>query len=222
MARATTAAWRWATSRLSSCRRARSTRASVARAAAGSSTTSRTPWHSTRSTLSGPATSSRLDRSPWRPVTVDVVLAGPAVEGGQGVGAGVDHGDPVAELADADGQPAGAAADVEDVEPASPRRAPAPARTTPRRCGCCRVARSRGRHGRQPSRARRRSARRGEARSSKPATELARSQRRVETQSRVSVRWSGAGGSSGAPGAAVPQLAGDVLGVDSPAGLMSA
>ncbi len=46
----------------------------------------------------------------------DVVLAGTAVEGGQGVGAGVDHGDPVAEPADPDGQTAGPAADVEDVE----------------------------------------------------------------------------------------------------------
>ena len=35
----------------------------------------------------------------------DVVLAGPAVESGQGVGAGVDHGDPVAELADRTASP---------------------------------------------------------------------------------------------------------------------
>jgi hypothetical protein len=39
-----------------------------------------------------------------------------AVEGGQGVGAGVDDRDPVAELGDPDREPAGAAADVEHVE----------------------------------------------------------------------------------------------------------
>ena len=45
----------------------------------------------------------------------DVVLARPAVESSQGVGAGVDHGDPVAEPADPDREATGAAADVEDV-----------------------------------------------------------------------------------------------------------
>ena len=48
---------------------------------------------------------------------LDAVLAGPAVQRGQGVGAGVDHGDPVAEPGHPDREPAGAAADVEDVEP---------------------------------------------------------------------------------------------------------
>ena len=42
-------------------------------------------------------------------------LAGAPVEGGQGVGAGVDDGDPVAEPGERDGEAAGAAADVEDV-----------------------------------------------------------------------------------------------------------
>ena len=46
-------------------------------------------------------------------------LAGPAVQGGQGVRAGVDDGDPVAELGDPDGEAAGAAADVEDVAAAA-------------------------------------------------------------------------------------------------------
>ena len=49
-----------------------------------------------------------------RPVG-DAGLAGPAVEGGQGVGAGVDDGDPVAELGQRDREAAGAATDVEDV-----------------------------------------------------------------------------------------------------------
>ena len=80
------------------CPRAAAPGRACASAAAGSSTTSSTPWQSTTSALSGPTTSSRLARSPWRPVTVDAVLAGPAVERGQGVGAGVDDGDPVAEL----------------------------------------------------------------------------------------------------------------------------
>ena len=48
---------------------------------------------------------------------LDAVLAGPAGQGGQGVGAGVDHGDPVAEPGHPDREAAGAAADVEDVEP---------------------------------------------------------------------------------------------------------
>jgi len=69
MARATTAAWRWATSRLSTPP-GRTTLPRVASAAVGSSTTSSTPWHSTTSALSGPTTSSRDDRSPCRPVTV--------------------------------------------------------------------------------------------------------------------------------------------------------
>jgi hypothetical protein len=45
----------------------------------------------------------------------DVVLASTAVESRQGVGAGVDHGDPVTEHADPDREATGAAADVEDV-----------------------------------------------------------------------------------------------------------
>ena len=48
---------------------------------------------------------------------LDAVLAGPAGQGGQGVGAGVDHGDPVAEPGHPDREAAGAATDVEDVEP---------------------------------------------------------------------------------------------------------
>ena len=48
---------------------------------------------------------------------LDAVLAGPAGQGGQGVGAGVDHGDPVAEPGHPDRESAGAATDVEDFEP---------------------------------------------------------------------------------------------------------
>ena len=48
---------------------------------------------------------------------LDAVLAGPAGQRGQGVGAGVDHGDPVAEPGHPDREAAGAAADVDDVEP---------------------------------------------------------------------------------------------------------
>ena len=44
----------------------------------------------------------------------DALLVGPAGERGEGVGAGVDDGDPVAEAGEADREPAGAAADVED------------------------------------------------------------------------------------------------------------
>ena len=129
MARATTAACRWATSRLSTPP-GRSTSAIVASAAAGSSTTSSTPWQSTTSALAGPATSSRVDRSPCWPVTRSATrhaaLAGPPVEGGEGVGAGVDDPDPVTELGDPDREAAGAAADVEDVAARSPTR---PSRT---------------------------------------------------------------------------------------------
>ncbi len=46
-------------------------------------------------------------------------LAGAAVEGGEGVRAGVDDPDPVTELGDPDGEAAGAAADVEDVAAAA-------------------------------------------------------------------------------------------------------
>ena len=45
---------------------------------------------------------------------VDTDLAGPAAERGERVGAGVDHGDPVAELGEPDREPAGPAADVDD------------------------------------------------------------------------------------------------------------
>ena len=58
----------------------------------------------------------------------DVALAGTPVEGRQGIGAGVDHGDPVAEPGDRDGQAAGA----RPPPPAPPRAA---GRTTPRRYG---------------------------------------------------------------------------------------
>ena len=47
---------------------------------------------------------------------LDAVLAGPASQRGEGVGAGVDHGDPVAEPGHPDREAAGAAADVEHVE----------------------------------------------------------------------------------------------------------
>ena len=63
-----------------------------------------------------------VDRSPCCPVTSTPALAGAAVERGERVGAGVDDRDPVAELGDPDGEPAGAAADVEDV--AGPARRP--------------------------------------------------------------------------------------------------
>ena len=57
---------------------------------------------------------------------LDAVLAGPAGQGGQGVGAGVDHGDPVAEPGHPDREAAGAAADVEDVEPGLAVAGPGP------------------------------------------------------------------------------------------------
>ena len=56
-----------------------------------------------------------------------VLLVGPAGQGGESVGAGVDDGDPVALGGDADREPAGAAADVEDLcsleSPSSQQRA---------------------------------------------------------------------------------------------------
>ena len=47
---------------------------------------------------------------------LDADLAGAASQCGQGIGAGVDHGDPVAELGDPDRGDPGATADVDDVE----------------------------------------------------------------------------------------------------------
>ena len=44
----------------------------------------------------------------------DAALPGPPVEGGEGVGAGVDDPDVVTQLGQRDGEPAGAAADVDD------------------------------------------------------------------------------------------------------------
>ena len=44
----------------------------------------------------------------------DTFLVGPPGERGEGVGAGVDDGDPVATRGHPDGEPTGAAADVED------------------------------------------------------------------------------------------------------------
>ena len=46
----------------------------------------------------------------------DPAFLGAAAECGQSIGAGVDHDHLVSELGDPDGEPAGAAADVEDVE----------------------------------------------------------------------------------------------------------
>ena len=116
----------------------------AASAAAGSSTTSRTPWQSTTSALPGPTTSSRPDEIALQTGDLDTDLAGSAGEGRQGVGAGVDHGDPVAEPGHPDREAAGAAADVEDLEPGLVRtgaRAWSRAIPTPRRCGRCRGVR---------------------------------------------------------------------------------
>ena len=91
----------------------RSTSRIVARAAAGSSTTSRTPWQSTDV---GAALHQRgqVGQVALEAGDLDAHLAGPAAEGGQGVGAGVDHGDLVTELGEPDREAAGAAADVDD------------------------------------------------------------------------------------------------------------
>ena len=61
-------------------------------------------------------TSCRRSPSPWRPRTrvADPGGVGPAAEGGEGVGAGVDDGDVVAEPGQRDGEHAAAPADVED------------------------------------------------------------------------------------------------------------
>ena len=90
IARATTAAWRWATSRLSTPP-GRSTSAIVASAAAGSSTTSSTPWQSTTSASASADVeqAGQVALLAGDPVG-DAGLAGAPVEGGQGVGAGVD------------------------------------------------------------------------------------------------------------------------------------
>ena len=122
----------------------RSTAASAASASAGSSTCSSTPWQSTRSALAGlddveQAGGVALDaRGPSTPA-----LGGAALQRGQRVGAGVDHGDPVAEPGERDREAAGAAADVEDVEDRGVGRRGelSPAATLPRppRCAARRV-----------------------------------------------------------------------------------
>ena len=111
----------------------RSTCRIVASAAAGSSTTSSTPWHSTTSALSAPTTSSRLDEVALPAGDLHPELARAAGERGQRVGAGVDDGDAVAELGHPHGEAAGAAADVEHVERPARSRPPARGRPTPRR-----------------------------------------------------------------------------------------
>ena len=86
---------------------------------AGSSTTSSTEWQSTRSTLAGSTSPASASPSPCTrayPVG-DPGLGGPTGQRGERVGAGVDHGDPVAGLGQRHGEPAGAAADVEHGEP---------------------------------------------------------------------------------------------------------
>ena len=72
----------------------------------------------------------------------DAVLAGPAVEGGQGVGAGVDHGDPVAEPGRPGPRSRRCRRRCRGRRRGSPLAGPAlERRPTPRRCGCCRGAR---------------------------------------------------------------------------------
>ena len=114
IARATTAACRWLTSRLR-VPPGRSTAASAASAAAGSSTISRTPWQSTTSALpSGDQVGqvAQVALASGDPVG-DPALVGATRQDREGVGAGVDDHDPVAELGDPDREPAGAAADVD-------------------------------------------------------------------------------------------------------------
>ncbi len=75
---------------------------------------------------------------------LDAGLAGPALQRGQRVRAGVDDGDPVAELGERDGEPAGAAADVQDVEAGGSRPSEHLAQHVPHHRGARRVRQRRG------------------------------------------------------------------------------
>ena len=178
IARAMTAACRWATSRREPAAGAQHLARSWPARRRG-----RRPPRARRGTAPrrrrpGPASSSRSAEVALRPVTGRRRRPrGPAGQGGQGVGAGVDDGDPVAELGHPDREAAGAAADVEDVELRAGRR-PRPSTGAERRPdhgGAGAAAALAGRHWHGPA-------------------------------------LGACRGSSGAPGAAVPQLAGDVLG----------
>ena len=94
----------------------RTVRAIEAIAAAGSSTYSSTLWHSTRSAVSGPTRSSRSSASPCRARTATPASAARRSRPAERVGAGVDDRHVVAQLGERHGQPARAAAGVEDVE----------------------------------------------------------------------------------------------------------
>ena len=116
MARATTAACRWATSRLR-CPPGRSTEAMVAERGGGvvDDVEHAVAEHQVdgtgRSTSVGQVGEVALLAGD--PVG-DVGLAGSPVERGERVGAGVDDLDPVAELGEGYGEAAGAATDVDD------------------------------------------------------------------------------------------------------------
>ena len=131
----------------------------------GSSTCSSTPWHSTRSALPGATTSSRPAASPCtRADAATPASRGPALERGERVGAGVDDGDPVAELGQRHGEAAGAAAGVEDVErraPAGAGRRDSLAQHVPHHGGAGRAATAVVGHSRTPERVSTRAARAG-------------------------------------------------------------
>ena len=116
-ARASTAAARLATSRLSRPP-GRRTPAATASASAGSSTTSSTLWHSSRSTLPAGDEVGQVGEVALQAgdPAGEPALGGAALQRGQRVGAGVDDGDPVAGARERHGEAAGAAAGVDDVE----------------------------------------------------------------------------------------------------------
>ena len=168
MARATTAACRWATSRLR-VPPGRSTPRIVASAAAGSSTTSSTPWQSTTSAPSTrPASPST---SPWTPVTWTPISRARRSSAARASGLGSTTVTRWPSSATRTAKPP-VPPPMSSTLQALPARAPGAARPRPRRCGW-----------------------------------------------HLGARWQTceptlvAAPSSRAPGAAVPQLAGHLLGV---------
>ncbi len=94
----------------------RSTEAIAAIAAAGESTYSSTLWHRTRSAFFSPATVGQVGRVPLDGAQRHPRLRGPPLRGGQRVRARVDDRHGVALAGQRHGEPAGAAARVDDVK----------------------------------------------------------------------------------------------------------